>query len=364
MNHPPSGDITRIVLLVIVIGLLLVGTFWTLLPFLGALIWSVTLAVATWPLLILVQQKTGGRRWVAVVIMTTLILMAFVVPMLVAVSALLEAGRDAPALVQAFAVRGLGDPPEWIAGVPLVGQHVSGQWQAIADGGPPALADALRPYASDAAAWAIALTGGAGRILVQFLLIVLLTAIFYAQGETAARGALAFGRRIGDDRGERTIRLAGQAIRSVALGVIVTAFVQSVIAGLGLWVCQVPHAGVLTAIVFVFGIAQLGPTLVLLPAIVWLYWSGNSGWGTALLIWSIPTVALDNVLRPILIRRGVQLPMLLIIGGVIGGLISFGVMGLFIGPVILAATYTLAKEWVQDVARPDGAGADASSAKT
>ena len=348
MTPPPSGDITRIVLLVIVIGLLLVGSFWTLLPFLGALIWAVTLAVATWPLLILVQRKTGGRRVVAVVLMTTLILMAFVVPMALAVSTVLDAAREAPALVQDFTVRGLGDPPEWIADVPVVGEHVTERWKEIAAGGPQGIADFVRPYASDAAAWAISVTGGAGRLLVQFLLIVLLTAIFYAQGETAARGALAFGRRIGDDRGERTIRLAGQAIRSVALGVIVTAFVQSVLAGLGLWICRVPHAGLLTAVMFVLGIAQLGPLPVLLPAIIWLYWSGNGGWGTALLIWSLPVVALDNVLRPMLIRRGVQLPMLVIIGGVIGGLISFGVMGLFIGPVILAATYTLTKEWVQE----------------
>jgi predicted PurR-regulated permease PerM len=96
----------------------------------------------------------------------------------------------------------------------------------------------------------------------------------------------------------------------------------------------------------VLGIAQIGPMPVMIPAIVWLYWSGSSGWGTALLIWSLPVGALDNVLRPILIRRGVQLPMLLIIAGVIGGLISFGVLGLFIGPVILAATYTLTKEWI------------------
>ena len=348
MTPPPSGDITRIVLLVIVIGLLLVGSFWTLLPFLGALIWAVTLAVATWPLLILVQRKTGGRRAVAVVLMTTLILMAFVVPMALAVSTVLDSAREAPALVQDFTVRGLGDPPAWIGGIPVVGERVSERWKEIAAGGPAAFADFVRPYASDAAAWAISLTGGAGRLLVQFLLIVVLTAIFYAQGETAARGALAFGRRIGDDRGERTIRLAGQAIRSVALGVIVTALVQSVLAGLGLWIFHVPHAGLLAAIMFVLGIAQLGPLPVLVPAIVWLYWSGNSGWGTGLLIWSLPVGALDNVLRPILIRRGVQLPMLLIIGGVIGGLISFGVMGLFIGPVILAATYTLAKEWVQE----------------
>lgn len=347
-NSPPSGDITRIVLLVIVIGLLLVGTFWTIAPFLGAIIWAVTIAVATWPLLMLVQRKAGGRRWVAVVVMTALILVAFIAPISVAVGALIDAARKAPALVQDFTVKGLGDPPPWVAGVPIVGEQVSARWKEIAAGGPEALADAVRPYASDVAAWAISVTGSVGRLFVQFLLIVVLTAIFYAQGETAGRGALAFGRRIGDERGERTIRLAGQAIRSVALGVILTAFVQSILGGLGLWATSVPHAGILAAVMLVLGIAQLGPLPVLVPAIVWLYWSGHSGSGTALLIWTLPVAALDNVLRPVLIRRGVQLPMLLIIGGVIGGLISFGVMGLFIGPVILAATYTLTKEWVAE----------------
>ncbi len=127
-----------------------------------------------------------------------------------------------------------------------------------------------------------------------------------------------------------------------------TALVQSLLAGAGLWVTGVPHAGLLTAFMFVLCIAQIGPVLVMLPAIAWLYWSGSSGWGTVLLIWALPVFTLDNVLRPVLIRRGVQLPMLLIIAGVIGGLLSFGVLGLFVGPVILASTYTLAKEWVAE----------------
>lgn len=348
MTPTPSGDITRIVLLVLLTAFLIVGSFWTLLPFLGALIWAVTIAVATWPLLMLVQRKTGGRRSVAVAIMMVLTLLVFIVPLTMAISALVEAADQTPALMHDFMVRGLGEPPSWLATVPLIGERVTERWRELAAGGPQALVDFLRPYTTSAATWAISVTGQVGRLIVQFLLILLLTAIFYAKGETAARGALAFGHRVGAERGERTIRLAGQAIRSVALGVVVTALVQSVLAGLGLWICTVPHAGLLTAIMFVLGIAQLGPMPVLLPAIAWLYWTGSTGWGTGLVIWTLPVGALDNVLRPILIRRGVQLPMLLIIAGVIGGLISFGVLGLFIGPVILAATYTLAREWVAE----------------
>jgi predicted PurR-regulated permease PerM len=228
----------------------------------------------------------------------------------------------------------------------LIGERVAEQWQTIAAGGPPALAAAVRPYAGSVAAWAIAATGGLGSTIVLIVLTVLLLAILYANGDTAARGVLAFAHRLGGDTGERTVRLAGQAVRSVALGVVVTALVQALLAGIGLWFCGVPFPGLLTAIVFILGIAQLGPLLVLAPAVGWLYWTGNGVWATALLIWSLPVGALDNVLRPVLIRRGVQLPLLLIIAGVIGGLIRFGVVGLFVGPVVLAATYTLAKDWV------------------
>jgi predicted PurR-regulated permease PerM len=352
MKLAPSDDITRIVLIVLMIGLLLLGSFWTLLPFLGAIVWAATIAVATWPMLMLVQQKTGGRRAVAVLVMTVLILLIFIVPLSVALGSLLEAAGRSPALLQDFMVRGLGEPPGWIASVPLVGERVSLYWQELAAGGPQALADLIRPHTGELAAWAIAVTGGIGRLIVQFLLILVLTAILYAQGETAVAGALAFGRRIGGERGERTILLAGQAVRSVALGVIVTALVQSLVAGAGLLVCGVPHAGVLAAIMFVLGVAQLGPLPIMIPSIAWLYWSGSSAWGTALVIWTLPAATLDNVLRPILIRRGAPLPLLLIIAGVIGGLISFGVLGLFVGPVVLAAAYTLAREWVAEY-QPD-----------
>jgi predicted PurR-regulated permease PerM len=346
MQPDTSTDITRIVLFVLVIGILLAGSAWTLLPFLSGMIWATTLAVATWPTLLRVQQLCGGRRWMAVTLMMVLVLLVFIVPFALAVSAMLDAAQRSPTVMNDFVTHGLGAPPAWIETIPVVGRRLVEQWQAIAAGGPDALAAAVQPYARSAAAWAIAATGGIGRIAVLILLTMILLAILYAQGETAARGVLAFAHRLGGDTGERTVHLAGQAVRSVALGVVVTALIQSVLAGVGLWICGVPHAGLLTAIGFILGIAQLGPTLVLLPSIVWLFWTGSATWGTALLIWSLPVAALDNVLRPILIRRGVQLPLLLIMAGVIGGLISFGVVGLFVGPVVLAATYTLARDWV------------------
>lgn len=346
MRPQESGDITRIVLMVVVIGTLLVGSFLTLLPFLSGLLWATTIVVATWPVLIRLQQRVGHRRWVAVTVMTVLVALAFILPFAIAIGTVIDAAGRSPTVMSSFLSKGLGPPPEWVDGIPVVGHRLMERWQTIADGGPDALTAAVQPYALSAAAWALAATGGLGRTMVLILMTLLLVPILYAQGDTAARGVLAFAHRLGGVTAERTIVLAGQAVRSVALGVVLTALVQSLCAGVGLWLCGVPHYGLLTALAFVLGIAQVGPFLVMVPSVAWLYWTGNSGWGTVLLVWSLPVLAMDNVLRPILIRRGVQLPMLLIIAGVIGGLISFGVVGLFVGPVILAATYTLAKDWV------------------
>ncbi len=348
MQPGTSTDITRILLSVLVLGALLVGSVWTLLPFLSALIWAATIVIATWPLLVQLERLAGGRRWLATVTMTLLVLLAFIVPFGVAISILLDAAAQSPKVMSDFLSHGLDMPPDWVAKIPWFGDQLAVQWQSVAEGGPDALKALVQPYALSAAGAAIAATGGAGRVAVLVVLTVILVGILYSSGETAARGVLAFAYRLAGETGERAVRLAGAAIRGVALGVVVTALVQSLLAGIGLWICGIPHAGVLTAIAFVFGIAQIGPLPVLALSAFWLYWSGNSGWAVALLIWSVPVVSLDNVLRPMLIRRGVELPLLLIIAGVIGGLIGFGVVGLFIGPVVLAVTYTLVQEWVAE----------------
>jgi len=347
----PSGDITRIVLLVLFIFMLLAGSVWTLMPFLGGIIWAATVVIATWPILLRLRARTG-KPWLAVLIMTGATLLAVLLPLVLAVGTLLNVAHRGPELIREFMKSGLGPPPAWLAKFPIAGEEMSAKWQHFAAGGPESMIEAARPYLRIAGEWALSVTGGIGMITVTFLLIVILVAILYAQGETAARGVLAFGYRLGGERGIEVMQLAAKAVRSVALGVVVTALVQSVLAGLALWLCGIPYPGILTALIFLLCIAQIGPLLVMLPSIAWLYWSGDAVWGTVLLVLTIPIGTLDNVLRPILIMRGVQLPMLLIIGGVIGGLIGFGVMGLFVGPVILAATYTLVKSWIAEGPQP------------
>jgi predicted PurR-regulated permease PerM len=190
-------------------------------------------------------------------------------------------------------------------------------------------------------------------VLVQFLLTIAVAVVMYANGEHAAGAVRRFGHRLAGERGEQSVRLAGQAIRSVALGVVVTALLQSVLGGAGIALAGLPLPAVLTAVMFMLCIAQLGPLLVLVPAVIWLYWSGESGWGTFLLIWSILLSSLDSVVRPLLIRKGAHLPLILLLAGVIGGLIAFGLVGIFLGPVVLAVGYTLLQSWMAEARVPD-----------
>jgi predicted PurR-regulated permease PerM len=198
--------------------------------------------------------------------------------------------------------------------------------------------------------------GNVGFMLIQFLLIVILSAILYSGGEAAADGVRRFGRRLAGDHGENSVILAGQAIRGVALGVCVTALVQTVLGGIGLAIAGVPFAALLSAVMLMFCIAQIGPGLILFPAVAWVFWTGDTGWGIFLLVWSLVVTTLDNFLRPMLIRKGADLPLLLIFAGVIGGLLGFGLVGIFVGPVVLAVTYTLLTAWIDG--SPENAAAE------
>jgi predicted PurR-regulated permease PerM len=176
----------------------------------------------------------------------------------------------------------------------------------------------------------------------------MIAAILYANGETAARGMLTFANRLAGPAGEKAMHLAAQAVRGVALGVVVTAILQSILAGVGLAVAGVPFAAFLTAVMFILSVAQIGPGPVLIAAVIFVYSRSGALWGTGLLVWAIFCATFDNVVRPMLIKRGADLPLLLIFAGVIGGLIAFGVIGLFIGPVVLAVAYTLLIDWMSE----------------
>lgn len=350
--HSPPMDLLRYTLGVISIAGLMVASFWIVLPFVAATIWAAMVVVATWPLLLGVQGWLGGRRGPAVAVMTTGILLLLILPITLAVVAMAENTGRAVEWIQSLSTQSLTQLPRWVTGLPLVGDSIAATWQQLRSTGLSDLLGMAAPYLQEVARWLVAEVGAVGWVLVQLLLTVALSAVFYARGEAWALWLRRLGHRLAETRGEQAVILAGQAIRGVALGVVVTALVQSILGAIGIALAGVPFAGVLFALMLVLCLAQIGPLLVLLSATGWLFWNGSSGWGAFLLVWSLVVGLLDNVLRPMLIRRGADLPLLLVIAGVIGGLLAFGLIGIFVGPVVLAVSYTLLDAWIHQEQAP------------
>jgi predicted PurR-regulated permease PerM len=340
-------DLTRTVFAVLFIGGLIGASFWILRPFLGAIIWAVMIVVSTWPAMLALQGRLWGKRTLAVTVMTLALLSILVVPFSLAIGTIIANAETIVGWAKSLATLKMPPPPAWLEKLPLVGAKAAQAWGQVAAAGIEGVAATAAPYAGSATRWVMAQIGNFGIVLFQFLLTVVVSAILYTHGERAAGGVSRFARRLAGPRGENALHLASQAIRGVALGVVVTALAQAVLGGIGLAIAGVPFAAILTAVMFMLAIAQLGPIPVLAPAVLWLYWTGSSGWGTFLLLCTLAVGTMDNVVRPILIKKGADLPLLLIFAGVIGGLIAFGLIGIFVGPVVLAVAYTLLEAWVR-----------------
>jgi predicted PurR-regulated permease PerM len=349
MSGPAPRDITRVTLTVFLVFVLMAAVLWILRPFLPSLIWATMIVVATWPVMLTLQKHLGGRRGLATVIMTVGFLLVFFVPFWLAVSTIVDNASRIGDIAVALQNTSLPGPPEWVGKIPVLGSKVSASWHQLSSGGQEELTAQLKPYTGKMAKWFVDQAGNVGKIFVQFLLTAIITAILYVKGDAAAESILRFSRHLGGIRAEEATLLAGRSIRGVALGVVVTALVQSVLGGIGLAVTGVSAASLLTAVMFMLCVAQVGPGLVLIPAIIWLYWSGQGLWATVLVVWAIVVMSLDNFLRPMLIKKGADLPLLLIFAGVIGGLMAFGIVGIFIGPMVLAVSHTLLQAWMDEV---------------
>jgi predicted PurR-regulated permease PerM len=341
-----AADPARVTLVVVFIAGMLLTSFWILRPFLPATIWATTIVVATWPLMRRIERRLWGRRGLAVAAMTALLLLTLIVPLALALLTIAAHVEHIVAWIQAAASWTAPAPPEWLERLPLAGARISARWREVAALSRDDVVARVSPYTAQIVGWTLGTVGGASMVFLQLLLVVLAAAVLYAWGENAADSVGRLARRVAGPPGDKYVALAGQAIRGVALGIVVTALVQTGLAAIGLVVSGAPFAAVLTALVFVLCIAQIGALLPLALAVGWLYWSGDHVWATALLIWSLVVCGIDNVLRPILIKRGADLPLLLVLLGVIGGLLTFGIVGIFLGPVVLAVGYTLLADWL------------------
>jgi predicted PurR-regulated permease PerM len=341
-------DLTRTTLVVLFVAILSLCSLWVVRPFLPATVWAVTIVVATWPLLLRVQAALWHSRALAVAVTTLVILLVFVAPFWIATATILGRADQLTDLAQAAVGFRIPALPQWVHDLPLIGPGITGAWNHVENADLSMLAPRIAPYAGRLTQWFIGIIGSFGLLVVQFLLTVVITAIIHANGEAAARLVLRFGHRLAGARGQQIVVLIGHAIRAVAIGVMVTALVESAIGGIGLAIARVPLATVLTAVMFVFCLAQAGPGVVLVPAVIWMYAFRSAGLATLLLAISVVAIVIDNALRPFLIRKEADLPMLLVLTGVIGGLAAFGLVGIFVGPAVLAVSYTLLRAWMAE----------------
>jgi predicted PurR-regulated permease PerM len=354
-RRPP--DIIGLTLAVAFIAGLVGVSLWVISPFAGAIIWAAMIVVSTWNGMLWTQARLWKRRWVAVTVLTVIMLLVLFVPLSLTIVAVVRNADDFARWIAGLQSFNLPPLPQWLAELPFVGDKLAEIWLTVATSGIADLAKYAKPYATASLTWVASQAGGVGWILLQFLLTIVIAAIMYFYGESAASGLQRFGRRLAGERGEEMVLLAGRAVRGVALGIVVTAVVQSAIGGIAIAFAGVPFALLLTCVMFLLCIAQLGPALVLIPSIIWLWYQDRYGWAIFVLVCTVVVMTLDNVLRTILIKKGADLPLILIFAGVIGGLITFGLIGIFVGPVLLAVTYTLLESWVLDGERRAAGGA-------
>lgn len=344
----PRHDLTGIVLGVATIIGLAMASIWTLRVFIGALIWATMVVIATWGPLLRLQKRLGGRRWAAnlVICLGTFLLLA--IPFTLAVGTIVDNASVVSDWLTKVQTSGLPPAPDWFEKVPLVGARLTSGWNSLSQAGQSGLGTQLEPYASRAFHWVVDVVGNIGSTLVQFLLMIGIAAVMYQNGEKAVAGVTAFCTRLAGKRGELIVALAGQSIRSVALGVVLTAILQAAACGVVLLATGVPHVALLVLLIFMLCVVQAGATLVMAPSAIYLWLNGSRAAAVIVLLAMFVLGGLSGLLRPILIKRaGAEISLLIILPGVIGGLISFGLIGIFIGPVVLAVTYSLLEAWVK-----------------
>jgi predicted PurR-regulated permease PerM len=321
-------------------------------PFIGPLLWGIIITVSTWPLYRRLLIQLGGRKKIAATIMSVGLLVVLVVPISMLVESLAEGIAAVAGLLRDLTTVRLPPPPAWLVTLPVIGGTLDLQWrEAMVD--LPASLEQLRPYIGTAASLGLSLGAGLGVAAIQFVIAVIIAGILYVTGETAVKVLQRFVARIGGEHHLGLIDVAAQTIRGVAAGVIFTAFLQAVLLALGLTVVGAPGPILLGFLTFFLLVLQLPNFFVWVPVVIWLGYRGETGLAIFLFIWGFFVVStIDNFIRPYLISQGAKLPLLLIFVGVIGGLLAYGFIGLFIGATLLGVGYTLFLSWLDEAPPP------------
>jgi predicted PurR-regulated permease PerM len=345
MTNPMRSSRIEFAVGLSLLALLVVGCLLVVRPFLTALLWAVILSYTTWPLYLRLLARLGGHAGLASLLMTILVATVLVVPLAVLGATLAEHVASVAEVARELLAQGVPEPPDWAGKIPLVGDELQRYWANLAHEG-KTLTAALGPYVGRARDWMLQSGATLGRGVLELALSVLVCFFVYRDGQAAAERLHAAAERFAGGRARHLLEVAGSTTKSVVYGIIGTAIVQAALAALGFWIAGVPGTLLLGFLTFVLSLIPGGPPLVWVPVTVWLLYVDRPGWGLFMAIWGFFSISgVDNVLRPYLISRESRLPILLVFLGVVGGVLAFGFIGIFLGPTLLALGFTLLKEW-------------------
>ena len=371
-------------LAIAVLVLLVIGSFVVMRPFLSALCWAAVLCFCLWPMQRKLVAVLNGRRTLAALITTLTVTLILVAPFVVIGFSIADDARTLAQATQKWIEDGPPAPPKWLNRIPIVGGRATVYWEEFAneafelarkvkhaavkseeipeqvdqplpeavqplpattEATEPKIVNALKKVFARTRTWLVAAGIAIGRGVVEVGLSVFLAFFIFRDGGAAAERLRTGINRIAGDRGKHLLEVAGNTVRGVVYGILGTALVQAIFAGLGFIIAGVPGAALLALLTFFLSVVPMGPPLIWIPAVIWLFSEGFTGRGIFMLIWGLIISSVDNLVKPWLISQGSALPFVLIFFGVIGGAIAFGFIGVFLGPTLLAVLYRLIEEW-------------------
>ncbi len=350
-RHTPTTQVIEIAIRLGIIILILAWSLQILSPFISLIAWGAIIAVAVYSPFLKLAKKLGGRKKLAVTLFAVISIATILIPVISLSSSLVESAITIGSEIGTGTVS-IPPPSESVREWPLIGEKTYTFWnQASSDLG--ALLEKYPHQLSSIGKKLLAAAAGVGSGILQFIISLIIAAAFLVSADTVSRSMQRLARRLSGDHGEALLTMSANTVRSVTIGVIGIAFIQAVLGGLGMMFVGVPAAGLLAIVILVFAIAQLPPILVLAPVIFYVFSVESTTVAVVFTVWSILVSVSDAVLKPMLLGRGVDAPMMVILLGAIGGMITSGIVGLFIGAVVLAVGYKLFQAWIEmDEAAP------------
>jgi predicted PurR-regulated permease PerM len=325
------------------LALIIVGCYLVLRPFLSAVLWAVILAITLWPLQTFLAARVPP--WIAALVTVVLITVVLIAPFAVVFAEAADNSERVVSWLKYAIEAGPPDPPAWVAGLPVVGERAAEYWSSFAHDTAKLVAELKRfiePFQRALVAGGATVLGA----LLQLVLSILIVYFILRDGDGLARRVLIAADRLASERGIRLAHSAANTVRGVVIGILGTALAQGVVAAIGFWLAGIKGAPLLGFATFLLSPVPIGPPLIWAPAGIILIQQGRVGWGIFVLVWGALVVSsIDNIIKPLIISRGSDLPFILVFLGVLGGVVAFGFIGVFLGPVLLALGYSLVIEW-------------------